>query len=299
MNLLEIFTINEKVKNLQEEVKKTQISYREELKKYILNYFNGNIPNVLALSKNQFLTGITERSFDLKCSESGIFWVVTGHLATVKDSSITYGHSLKTLYQGEYEVMPEELKNHTLEDAKTLTQPIFPIVPRVYHGVDYANIGYELARNENFGVILVWRKAATAYIDRSSGSKTSESELQILPIKPYSTNPDIRKNISILENNTQNETVKDWTKIMLSNYRKISIHIGGRLKKDLILEYTQSINQIFGVGTVSNIVMNIEKQSSRKKIKKNNENQEIITPLKEKQMIEDVYVDNKGKVLKL
>lgn len=274
MNPEKIFAISVMVKDLQKELTQKQASYREELNKYIVDYFKGNVPKVFALSKNQFITGINERNFELQHGSSGIYWIVKGYLATVKDGSIKYGHSLKTLYQGEYEAMSQDLKSHTLEAAKQLTKPIFPIVPRVYHGVDFANIGYELARNEDLGIILIWRKAAIAYVDRSVGSLSSESELQILSLNNYSVKVEVKKNIITLEKDTQDELVKKWMTQILSKNMRISIHSGGRLNKAVILKYSKSINEIFGTRTVSNIIENIEKQGARKKFTDNNAQKE-------------------------
>lgn len=267
MNPAEIFAIHEKATALEKELAQTQAEYRNKLNEYIKDYFKGNIPNVLALTKNQFITGIHSKSFELRSGENGIYWVVTGYVTTVKDGIVKHGYSTKTLYQGEYEVMPKELKSHTLDTAKQLSLPVFPIVERYYGGADFANIGYELARNENLGILLVWRKGASAYVDRSSKNISSESELQVLPIQK--TSAQTNENLKVFIENTQDEAILNIAKRIQRKFISVAIHTGGRLKKEIILQHANTINELFGHGTVSKIVTNIEKQNMRKTLSNN------------------------------
>ena len=264
-----IFEKNQQIEKLQKELSLLQKEYKIDLEDYLKEYFNGEIPKVLPLSKNQFITDLRANSFSLAEDARGnVYWIARSYLATVRDGQVTYGHSHKEIYQGTYEKYSPQLKAHTIKNAIELTTPAFPVVSRDFQGVAYANIGYELARNEDLGIILVWRKGATAYIDRSTGSVTSQASLQVIALNGQYKK--IRpQNLKNYQNNPTNtpEVNKVLRGIEVSMH-VVDIHEGGRLNKEVILKNTDTINTLFGSGTTTKIVQKVEQHNKRKSLSK-------------------------------
>jgi hypothetical protein len=277
MKIEQVFTLYEDKKAAEKKVQELNKQYQDSLQNYMTEYFNGKIPHHLPISKNQFIS-IHSNNFVLAKGEKGkIFWTATGSLVTVKDGQVTYGHAKKTIYQGEFEAMPENLRNNTLENAKYLSTPVFPIVPQNYGGVGYANYGFELARNEELALLLVWRKAGTSYIDRGTGSLAAQSSLQILEDARSSLKHEQRsanRQAFIERQNLQPESVNLVKKVDRSRY--VEIVEGGKLNKDVILKYDNIINDVFGDGAVNTIVTKMLEQSNKLKSIKNQGVTEIV-----------------------
>lgn len=264
MNIKDIYELNNKKIKLEKELSEINYKLKQDIKNYFLNYFNGEIPKYLPIGKNQFIS-VDLSKFSIEKGQSGkIYWKTYGTLVSVKDGKVTYGHSYKEVYQGEYEALSLEQKNNTLEKAKEATESIFNIIPQIYDGIEYANYGYELARNEELGLFLVWRKAGTAYIDRSRGSVGAKSSLELIKMKVntetnYKQIDKIKKRIEdIYLSAESHKLLNNFTKNMSKN---MDIAEGGRLSKKVILNHERIIDEIFGLDTAKNIVEKMENKS--------------------------------------
>lgn len=285
MKIQDVFAIYEEKEEAAKQAIQLRQKYDVSLQQYMEQYFNGTIPPDLPVSKNQFIS-ILSNSFKIHKGESGnIYWTATGNVRTVKDGSVSYGHSQKTLYQAEYEAMPLALRKLTVLEAKNDSNPLFPIVNQNYNGTSYANYGYLLAQNEDLGLLLVWRKAGSAYIDRMRGSASAPSSLQLL----VKSKTHARKNeiIDSIENEITSDSAKNMA-LRAHSLGHAEIVEGGKLTKDVIVKNADVINGIFGADTVNNIVTIME--SKTKKAKELKEEQ-----VKEEQLAMNVKPSKKMK----
>lgn len=262
MEIKDVYSLFEQKEEAILQANKIKKQFEDTLKQYIEQYFNGNIPDNIPISKNQFIT-VMSNSFKLHKGESGnIYWTVTGNVRTVKDGDSTYGHSQKTLYQAQYEAMPLALKNLTLTEAKQNSLPLFPIVSQHYNGRSFSNYAYLLAQDDSLGLMLLWRKAGTGYIDRMSGSTSTPSALQLL----VQSKIDMRKD-DIMEAINKKVELGKAKDMALRAHRLGYTEIveGGKLTKDVILQNAEVINGIFGADTVNNIVTIMESKTKKAK----------------------------------
>lgn len=269
-NIDDIFQLQSETEELKNRLSDNQRQLKTDLTDFLANYFGGKIPANLPLSKTQFISLSGAGSFNLAQDEHHhTYWVASGNLITIKDGGITYGHSVKELFQGQYEKFSPELKGYTLEQARELSKPVFNIISRDYGGVGYSNIGYELARNDELEIFLVWRKAGMAYVDRMSGSMAASSELQILP---FDKRPEKNREQYMAHYEEQFQGNAQLTKILdeLKHHAKLSTHFilheGGKLNRNLIVENSKTINALFGNKATSEIVLKLEEHGKKKKI---------------------------------
>lgn len=278
MKIHDVFHILQEKKEAIKIAEALDIQYKNALKEYLKEYFGENIPNVLPLNKNQFISIKGANSFILNKGEKGnVYWIAKGSLITVKDGSITYGYAIKEIYQGEFESLPQNIRQNTLENACSMSKPVFSIAPQNHGGTSHANYGYILAENATLGLWLVWRKGATAYINRMAGNKTVEASLQIIHDKKLPNKDRLTALNNLIENNNFDEETKDLVNKMKHN-QYFDIEIGGKLNKNLINKYEVLINDLFGVDANQEINNKIIQQ--QKKLKGVN-NQTIISEIEE------------------
>lgn len=267
-----VYDLKNEINQLQLLLNEKNLKYKTELNSFLQNYFNGVIPKELPISKNQFIS-VNSGDFKIeKDNNNQLYWKTSGRLITVKDGQSTYGHSEKELYQGEYEKFSKEFKNYSVKDAEELTKPIFKIVSRYHNGADYANYGYQLCENKDLDIILIWRKGATAYINRGQ-TVTSETTLQIMAnyshIKKDDYNSKYEKFSKFSEdNNLSLKTKKDLEDLLFHSSRYITLSEGGRLSKNVISDNSKIINELFGLNATNNILTNLDSHLKRKKINK-------------------------------
>lgn len=283
MNIKEIFKVLEEKKETENKLQELTSQYENNLKNYLIEYFNGEIPKHLPINKNQFIS-VYSKSFNLYKGETGkISWTAKGSLVSVKDGVVTNGYSEKTLFQGEYEALPLNLRHNNVENAKQLTKPIFPLISKHYNGSDFGAPAYKLAENEDLGIILVWRKAGVSYIDRMSLSSSTESGLELLTKK--NSHRVANKIKEFLNKPSLDEKLKTTLeKLTQFGSTHINVTIGGKLNEKIILEYTNFIEDLFGVGTTDNIVNNIKSQKDKLK---NLKTQEVQYQIEEKKVIKE------------
>lgn len=268
--LNDIFELQQQTENLKTQLYKNQMQLKNELGEFISDYFGGKIPRYLPLSKSQFISLSDAKSFRLALNESNeAYWIASGYLVSVKDGGVVQGHSTKELFQAQYEKFNPEMKLYTIEQAKALSKPVFNIISRDYGGVNYSNIGYELARNDELEIFLVWRKAGMAYVDRMSGSMAASSELQILP---FDKRPEKNREQYLahyqeqFQNNPQLSQIMKELKYDSRLASQFILHEGGKLNRTLILEHSKIINALFGNKATSEIVLKLEEHGKKKKV---------------------------------
>ena len=262
-----LYNLNHEINQLEIQLKEKKKDYQKNLESFLMEYFKGKIPSVLPLSKNQFIR-VNHNNFKIVKGEQGkLYWKVIGGLVTVKDGKVTYGHSEKELYQGEYEKFSVAFKKYTIEDAKNLTKAVFPIANRYHNGCDFANYGYKIFENKELELILIWRKGANAYINRGH-SLTAESKLQVLSnfdnqMSVYQKSEKFSKYFK--ENAISPETQKILEGFLRNSFHNITISEGGRLSKKTILSNTKIINEMFGSNAVNDIISKLEHHLKVKK----------------------------------
>jgi hypothetical protein len=268
--LNDIFELQQQTEELRAQLHQNQMQLKNELGEFISDYFGGKIPRYLPLSKSQFISLSDAKSFRLALNENDeAYWIASGYLVSVKDGGVVQGHSVKELFQAQYDKFSPEMKHYTIEQAKILSKPVFNIISRDYGGVNYSNIGYELARNDELEIFLVWRKAGMAYVDRMNGSMAASSELQILP---FDKRPEKNREQYLAHYQEQFQNNAQLSQIMeeLKHNAKLSshfiLHEGGKLNRNLILEHSKTINALFGNKTTSEIVLKLEDHGKKKKV---------------------------------
>lgn len=265
MEVKDIFKILEEKEATEKKLHELTQQYYTELKNYLSEYFKGEIPRHLPLNKNQFITINKNKSFTLYKGDSGkISWTANGSLVTVKDGIITNGHAQKTLFQGQYEALPLNLRHNTPENAAQLTQPVFPLIAKLYNGNEFGAPAYLLAENTDLGIMLIWRKSGVSYIDRMTHSLGTESGLELLAKKGSSKM--VMKVNEFLEKPYLDEKLKK----VLETFVRVgctytNVTQGGKLSEKIIIEHTNFIEDLFGVGTTDNIVSNIKGQKEKLK----------------------------------
>lgn len=268
--LNEIFDLQQQTEELKVQLHNNQIQLKNEITEFISDYFGGKIPRYLPLSKSQFISLSDARSFRLALNENQeAYWIASGYLVSVKDGGVVQGHSVKELFQAQYEKFSPEMKHYTIEQAKVLSKPVFNIISRDYGGVNYSNIGYELARNDELEIFLVWRKAGMAYVDRMNGSMAASSELQILPFdkRPEKNREQYMAHYQEqFQNNPQLSKILEELKLHAKLSKHFILHEGGKLNRNLILEHSKTINALFGNKATSEIVLKLEDHGKKKKI---------------------------------
>jgi hypothetical protein len=236
----------------------------QQKKEYISAYFKKNgieDYRTLPISHNTF---ISYADFFIRQNEEGkIFWIARGKRTTIKDGEVTYGHAQEEFWQGQWEALPEGIKNLTIEQAKENSKPTFPMSPAIFRGVDFSAPAYILHENDD-GFKLVWRKAGTAYINRMDGSASSNSGLQIL----YS-----KKSADSLKGSEQEklawEKIREACKVAtgkeiryVNTYFKLTE--GGRLSVGLLEKEEKNIDLIFGQGVTQEIIEKLKLQQANK-----------------------------------
>ncbi len=235
----------------EKELKNLRIQREEMTKNLVSEYFAGNIPKEIALNKKQFLT---HPVFSFQTTGGKVHWVATGFPMTLKNGRFIHGVSKKNIFQGEYEAYPKELKELTREKALELGKPVFNILPAVKFGCDHSAQAYELAVNEDLGIILAWRQSGAAYIDRSSGTQTANAKLQLL-------------RLDRMPKKEMEDTVPEKYRAMVkgaNHYSYCDVPSSGRLKTELIVENKELVETLFGEEAYYDILNKLDRK------KKNN-----------------------------
>lgn len=291
-----LYDLNNEIQQLEIQLREKKKDYQNNLESFLTQYFNGEIPSILPLSKNQFIR-INKNNFKIVKGEQGqLYWKVIGRLVTVKDGQATYGNSEKELYQGEYEKFSVAFKKYTIEDAKNMTKSVFPIAHRYHNGCDFANYGYQLFENKELELILIWRKGANAYVNRGH-TVTAESRLQVLSnfdhqMRTYQKSEKFSKYFK--ENAISPETQKLLEGFLRNNSHDITLSEGGRLSKKTILNNAKTINEIFGANAVNDIISKLEHHL---KVKKVDESQISDKPKEMKNSTQHKHKDSKEVIL--
>jgi len=215
----------------------------------------------LPMSHNIF---ISYADFFIRENENGkISWIARGKRTTIKDGQVTFGHAVEEFWQGQWEALPEGIQKLTIEQAKENSKSGFPMSPAIFRGVDFSAPAYILYENDD-GFQLVWRKAGTAYINRMSGSASSNSGLQILYAKKHESsrqyNEEARKAWSNISDAYNQATGKN------AQYSTTHAYLveGGRLSVGLLEKEEAKIDLIFGGGITQSIIEKLKIQQANK-----------------------------------
>lgn len=231
----------------EKELKDLKLRREEITKNLVSEYFGGNIPKEIALTKKQFLM---HPVFSFQTTGGKVHWVATGFPMTLKNGRFIHGVSKKNIFQGEYEAFPKELKELTREKALELGKPVFNILPALQFGCDHSAQAYELAVNKDLGIVLAWRQSGAAYIDRSSGTQTANAKLQLLRID--------RKAKKEME-----DTVPEKYRRLVeqtNHYSYCDVPSSGRLKTELIVENKELVETLFGEEAYYNILNKLDRK---------------------------------------